>query len=108
MFAKLKSVRPCLNDNDDFFEFDVQVEFQGWVRTIPSVPAAKLLDQHEFAIVVAENLGCLIDRETNWRQTLADVWHPPRPVPNTSFEFDEDDDIVLTDEWVTVAEDEAA
>ncbi|MGE0377072.1 MAG: hypothetical protein AB7I48_19350 [Planctomycetaceae bacterium] len=108
MFAKLKSVKPCLNDNDDFFEFDVQVEFQGWVRTISCVTAEKLLDQYEFAVLVAESLGCLMQRESDWRQVLADVWDPPRPIPSAAFDFDDDDDIVLTEEWSTAAEEEAA
>ncbi len=104
MTATLKSVQPIFDEHDDFFDFDIDVEVLGEIQTIRHVEAQKLLDQHEFAVLVAERIGCLMRRESDWRHALADAWKPPalRHVGQEAPE--EEEEMVLTEERMTIAD----
>ena len=104
MTAKLKSVKPVWDEDDDFLEFIVDVEIHGKVRTIRHVHAEKLLDQHELAVVVAENLGCLMRKEADWRHALADAWQAPESKPDCRDESDEEEEMVLSEERIAIAD----
>ncbi|MBX3440038.1 MAG: hypothetical protein KF861_21285 [Planctomycetaceae bacterium] len=104
MIAKLKSVRPFLVDeNEELYEFDVDLDVMGEIQTVRHISAERLLDAQRFAVAVAENLGLLIQEERHWRRALAGAWQTPEAKPDWADEegeaFDEDsEEMVLADD----------
>jgi len=99
MVVKLKSVQPHLDETDEVFDFTVEVESQGRVQTLDFVTAETLLDQYEFAVLVAKRLGFILQRESNWRGVLAEAWRSPQATLALSHEFEDgEDDMILVGE----------